>query len=119
MGLTPEELEAEHECVTWCRQHGNNPILEFFGTTFEAFHSACSTLMSKIKTVIPEGSPRARIRATRREFRVPKEGELGETLGEEAHGMVVVDAGGHPLKYDALSVMESIVAKQSVRLEVD
>ena len=119
MGLKPEELDAEHECLTWGRQHGNNPILEFFGTTFEAFHSACSTLMSKIKTVIPEGSPRARIRATRREFRVPKEGELGETLGEEAHGMVVVDAGGHPLKYDALSVMESIVATQSVRLEVD
>ena len=105
MGLKPEELEAEHECLTWGRQHGNNPILEFFGTTFEAFSSACSTLMAKIKTVIPEGSPRARIRATRREFRVPKEGELGETLGDEAHGMVVVDAGGHPLKYDALSVM--------------
>ena len=33
--------------------------------------------------------------------------------------MVVVDAGGHPLKYDSLTVMESIVAAQSCRIEVD
>ena len=33
--------------------------------------------------------------------------------------MVVVDASGHPMKYDAMSVMESIVASQSCRLEVD
>ena len=119
MRLKPDELEAEHECLTWCRQDGNNSIFNFFGTTFEAFHSACSELMTKIKTVIPEGSLRARIRASRREFRVPQEGELGETLGDEAHGMVVVDAGGYPLKYDAFNVMESVVAKQSVRLEIE
>ena len=33
--------------------------------------------------------------------------------------MVVVDAAGHPLKYDALNVFESIVATQAARLELD
>ena len=118
MGLTPEETDAVHECLTWGRDD-NNKILAFFGRNYEAFQNACSTLMQKIKSVVPEGSHRARIRATRREFRNPREGELGDTLGEEAHGMVVVDAGGHPLKYDSLTVMESIVAAQSCRIEVD
>ena len=119
MKLTPDELAAEHECLSWGRQHDNNRILQFFGTTFEAFHDACAALMCKIKSVIPEGSTRARIRATRHDSWQPNEGELGDTLGDEAHGMVVVDAGGHPLKYDALSVMESVVATQHCRLEVD
>jgi len=33
--------------------------------------------------------------------------------------MVIVDAGGHPLKYDALSVMEDVVATQTSRIELD
>ena len=33
--------------------------------------------------------------------------------------MVVVDAGGHPLKYDALTVMEDVVATQFSRIEID
>ena len=32
---------------------------------------------------------------------------------------VVVDANCHPMKYDSLTVMESIVASQSCRIEVD
>ena len=44
---------------------------------------------------------------------------MADTLGEEAHGMVVVDAGGHPMKYDALTVMEDVVATQSSRIEID
>ena len=34
-------------------------------------------------------------------------------------GLVVVDPDGHPLKYNQLEVYESIVARQSVRIEVD
>ena len=69
--------------------------------------------------MIPEGCPRARIRATNRGCRDPKQGTLADTLGDEATGMVVVDAAGHPLKYDALSVFESVVATQSARLELE
>ena len=52
-------------------------------------------------------------------IRFPKAGELGDTLGDEISGMVVVDVGGHPLKYDCLTVLESIVAKQNCRVEID
>eukprot|EP00973_Karenia_brevis_P001467 199097-Karenia_brevis.AAC.1 len=119
MGLTPAETDAIHECLVWGRQEGNNQILSFFGTVFESFQSACGALMKRFQSVIPEGCHRARIRATRRESREPKEGNLGDTLGEEAHGMVVVDAAGHPMKYDALSVFEEVVATQSSRIELD
>ena len=40
-------------------------------------------------------------------------------MGDEVSGMVVVDVGGHPLKYDCLKVLESIVAKQNCRVEID
>ena len=33
--------------------------------------------------------------------------------------MVVVDAGGHPMKYDALTIMEDVVATQASRIEID
>ena len=32
MGLKPEELAAVHECLTWLRQPGNNPLC-FYGET--------------------------------------------------------------------------------------
>ena len=74
---------------------------------------------TRIKSVLPQGHHRARIRATSRETRQPKDGTLGDTLGEESVGLVVVDPDGHPFKYNQLEVYESIVAKQSVRIEVD
>ena len=49
--------------------------------------------MGRFKKVLPEGCLRARIRATKRETLHPKEGCLGDTLGDESHGMVIVDAG--------------------------
>ena len=49
--------------------------------------------MGRFKNVLPEGCLRTRIRATKRETLHPKEGCLGDTLGEESHGMVIVDAG--------------------------
>ena len=48
-----------------------------------------------------------------------KDGTLADTLGEETMGLVVVDPDGHPFKYNQLEVYESIVARQSVRIEVD
>ena len=119
LGLTPAEANAVHECLNWGRQGNNNRILQFFGTNFEAFTAACAKLKEKIESVVPQGNRRARIRASNRESRYPKECEIGETLGEEVSGMVVVDMGGHPLKYDCLTVLESIVAKQHCRVEID
>ena len=108
MHLTPAETDAVHEVLSWLRA-GNNKILSFFCTNFEAFQKACSKLLSRFQPVIPEGCLRARIRATNRESREPKEGTLADTLGDEAVGMVVVDSAGHPLEYDALNVFESVV----------
>jgi hypothetical protein len=87
MGLTPAETDAVHECLTWGRQPSNNKILSFFGTVYESFQGACKKLMDRFQSVLPEGCHRARIRATRRESREPKEGTIGETLGEEAQGL--------------------------------
>jgi hypothetical protein len=139
--LKPKELDAIHEILVWGRQSLNNKILEagysnrsfrsvalpalaenasqFYGNELERFDSACRRLGERIRSVLPQGRHRARIRATSRETRQPKDGTLAETLGEESAGLVVVDPDGHPLKYNQMDVYESIVAKQSVRIEVD
>ena len=53
LGLTPEEKEALHECLTWLRQPGNNSLC-FYGAELEAFDGACKRLMRKIQKIIPE-----------------------------------------------------------------
>ena len=85
----------------------------------EKFDQACKTLMGKFKSIIPEGSHRCRIRATSRETRAPREGTLADTIGDEPRGMVVVDCQGFPMKYDQMAVMETVVARQTCRIEVD
>ena len=44
---------------------------------------------------------------------------MGETLGDEARGMVVVDFDGHPQKYDGLKILSDAVAKEINILRVD
>ena len=53
LGLTPEEKEALHECLTWLRQPGNNRLC-FYGAELEAFDTACKRLMQKVEKIIPE-----------------------------------------------------------------
>ena len=118
LGITPQEADAVHECLTWARD-GNNRVLTFFGTVFEAFSAACGKLFGKFQSALPEGSRCARIRFTRRETRQPCEDALDSTLGEEAEGLVIVDLGGFPLKYDKVAVFSDRVARQHIRLEVD
>ena len=48
-----------------------------------------------------------------------EDGILGETLGDEAQGMVVIDPDGHPQKYDQMEIMSSFVAKEVNVLKVD
>ena len=117
-GLNPDEKRALHECLTWLRQPGNNPVC-FFGQELEDFDRACKTLMAKIKTILPEGSTRARIRATTRISKTLQDGTVGETLGDEARGMVVIDYEGHPHKYDQMQIFKDIVAKEINVLKID
>ena len=118
-GLTAQEVESVHEILTWGREPGNNKVLNFFGTVFEYFHKACQKLMGRFKSVLPEGCLRARIRGTRRETPHAKEGTLADTLGDEGHGLVVVDRGGIPMSYASLGLWEQIVASQHSRLEIE
>ena len=93
LGLTPDEQSALHECLTWLRQPGNNKLC-FYGDELEHFDKACKRLMQRIKQIIPDGCPRARIRATTRVSRKLPDGHIADTMGDEARGMVVVDFDG-------------------------
>ena len=39
-----------------------------------------------------------------------EDGALGDTLGDEAQGMVVVDFDGHPQKFDQMEILSQFVA---------
>jgi hypothetical protein len=51
--------------------------------------------MASFGTVLPEGSLKARIRFTTRESKEVKDETLGDTLGGEAEGLVMVDFQGY------------------------
>ena len=119
-GYKPKEEEGIHEILSWGRIAGNNRILMFFGTAMEAFQNACDKLMGRFESVLPKGCLKARIRYTKRESRDAPSASLGDTLGSDATGYVIVDAAGAPMKYDMLSVMQDMSARQwSRRLELD
>ena len=101
-GLKEEEKTALHECLTWLRQPGNNPVC-FYGRELEIYDRACKCLMKRIKQFLPEGSTRARIRATNRVSKTLQDGSLGDTLGDESRGFVVLDFEGHAHKFDEFS----------------
>ena len=67
---------------------------QFYGNELERWDAALRKLMSK--SVLPQGSLRAGIRATSREVRHARDGTLGDTLGEERLGMVIVDHLARP-----------------------
>ena len=86
MGLRPEEMRALHEILHWGRVPGNNPILRFYGQTFEDFSNALRALFAQFKHVLPKGSNRVKVRMTGKDQLKPKEKELGTTLGDESTG---------------------------------
>ena len=102
MGLRPNELSALHEVLQWGRVPGNNPILRFYGQTFQDFSDACRALFAKFKNVLPKGNNRVKVRMTGKDQLKAKEKELGSTLGDESTGMVVVDYEGHPIRFNIL-----------------
>ena len=87
-------LSALHEILAWGREPGNNPVLRFFGQTFEDFSDACRTLAAKWKHVLPTGNNRVKVRVTGKDRLKAKESTLGSTLGEESTGMVIMDYEG-------------------------
>ena len=89
MGLRPEEMRALHEILHWGRVPGHNPILRFYGNTFEDFSDACRALFAQFKHVLPKGNNRVKVRITGKDQLKGKEKELGSTLGDESTGMVV------------------------------
>ena len=117
--LKPVELKALHECLTWCRSGTNNKTLQMYATSFENFHHAAGKLMDKIRTVLPEGSTKCRIRLSKRESHTPSVSTLLETLGEESQGMVFLDPTGIPMKYDMLQIYKDAIGTASCRIAVD
>ena len=83
-----------HECLTWGSLDGNNSILQWFGPELAEFEASCKRMMASFGAVLPEGSLKARIRCTTRESKNAAEGLLGDTLGDEAEGLVMVDFQG-------------------------
>ena len=82
--LSQEEIACVHECLAWGRTPGNNAVLAFYGTVFEAYANASDTLMGRLRTVLPQGSLKCRVRASARESRdATRSGTLLDTLGEE------------------------------------
>ena len=118
-GLTQEEKYALHEILTWMGQPGNNPVC-FYGSELEDYSKACKTLMDIVQPLLPEGSTRARIRATSRISKKNlQDGSLGDTLGDEARGLVVLDFEGHPQKYNQIEIFRDVVAKEVNVLKID
>jgi hypothetical protein len=60
----------------------------WYGPELATFEESCRKLMGSFNTLLPEGSLNARVRYTTRESKHLKEGSIGETLGDEATGMV-------------------------------
>ena len=86
----------------------------------ENFVRGCGTFVDLLRSVLPEGSRKARIHFSRRETGQLSNITLGQTLGEEAQGMVVIDAAsGIPLQYESLAAMTELAAMQNNRLEID
>jgi hypothetical protein len=96
MGLRPKELAALHEILTWGREPNNNPVLRFFGSTFEDFSDALRTLAAKWKHLLPTGNNRVKVRMTGKDKVKVKESTLGSTLGEESTGLFCLRKTSQP-----------------------
>ena len=90
-----------------------------YAASFESFHAAAGKLMDKIRTVLPEGSTKCRIRFSKRETHKPDVSTLRETLGEESQGMVFLDPTGIPMKYDMLQIYKDAIGTASCHIFVD
>ena len=72
----------------------------WYGPELATFEESCRKLMGTFNTLLPEGSLKVRVRCTSRESKHLKESSLGETLGDEATGMVQSICVGSMLVWD-------------------
>ena len=72
----------------------------WYGPELADFDESCRKLMGTFNTLLPEGSLKVRVRYTSRESKHLKESSLGETLGDEATGMVQLICAGSTLVLD-------------------
>ena len=72
----------------------------WYGPELAAFEESCRKLMGTFNTLFPDGSLKVRVRCTSRESKHLKESLLGETLGDEATGMVQLICVGSMLVLD-------------------
>ena len=119
MGISTQETEAVHECISWFRVPGNNPVLKLYGTAHEKLVGAFGILRQALSSILPEGHQRARVRLDKRHSRTPREADLGSTLGQERTGLVVIDPSGHPVNYQGLDALTAAVATQDVIISAD
>ena len=104
LGATPEEAAGIHECFAWaCSTTDglpNNPILANNKIVFAKAREQLGALRARLGPPLPEGNPRVRVRMYGRDTKDLKQerGNLGQMLGEEHVGMVVLDDVGHPFK---------------------
>ena len=118
MNITPSETEAVHECISWIRS-GNNSVVRLYGTVHEKLVGAYGKLREAMRSIIPEGHCKARVRLDRRDTKTQRDADLGNTLGQERSGLVVVDPSGHPASYQGLEALSAAVAKQDVIIRAD
>ena len=124
MKLEPAETRALHECLNWLRSEGNNPVHKLFGTVYESFLTAGRKLgrklAARVSAILPEGAPTTRIRMTPRPAARPKEGTVGDTIGDERTGFVLLDGkDGIPYSHSGLDVLRRTIATQEFRVQVE
>ena len=118
LSVSEKEKMAVHECLQWGRQPNNNKQLDFYSTVFESWLNASEQLMGKLRAVIPQGSNRVRVRASKRESHGAKVSTLRDTLGDEESGLVVLDPSCVPTKYDQMQIWSNIIGTSTARLQV-
>ena len=54
-----------HECISWLRVPGNNAVLKLYGTVHEKLVGAFGALRRALRSILPEGHQRTRVRRAR------------------------------------------------------
>ena len=120
-GLSAEELQAWHECLSWLREPGHNKWVYNTTTNYEQISSLWDKLQLELnsRNLIPEGDKQTHITFVPKFGSNVPGGVLGETLGDEHAGIVVVtDATGKPDSFRNLQRLQHLEGTQEYRVEV-
>ena len=73
----------------------------------------------QLRTLLPSGGNRVKVRVTARETLNAKETTLEQTLGDERIGMLVMDFEGLPMSYESVSTYAAVAQHRGIRLDVE